>query len=224
MINRANSIKILVVDDHILYREGLRSVLGSQSDIEIIGEATNKDEAISKIRKLKPDVVLLDISLPLVRGLDYIQQIKKNNPEINILILTLQEGESFFFDILKAGSSGYFIKGGSYSELISAIHTVYEGHVFLYHSIANKLLKYYLELHNTGVDSDNYRSLTEREKEILILLAEDNSNREIAHLLNLSPATVQTHRAKIMSKLKLHSRSELTKYAISRGLISLDSQ
>ena len=223
MMNRANIIKVLVVDNHILYREGLRSVLGNQSDIEIIGEATSIDEAISKIKNLKPDVVLLDLSQPVAGGIGYIKQIKKYNPEINILILTFQEGESFFFDILSAGSSGYYIKGGSYSELISAIHTVYEGHVFLYHSIANKLLKHYLERQKTEVDSDRYRDLTGREKEILILLAEDHSNREIAQMLNLSPATVQTHRAKIMSKLKLHSRSELTKYAISRGLITLDT-
>ena len=223
MINRTNTIKILVVDDHILYREGLRSVLANQSDIEIIGEATNINAAISKIKELTPDVVLLDISPPVMRGIDHIKQIKKINPEIKILTITLQEGESFFFDILRAGSSGYYVKGGSYSELISAIHTVYEGHVFLYHSIANKLLKHYLELQNTGVDSGNYSNLTEREKEILILLAEDHSNREIAQMLNLSPATVQTHRAKIMSKLKLHSRSELTKYAISRGFITLDT-
>ena len=222
MVNRVNSIKVLVVDDHILYREGLRSVLGDRSDIELIGEAKNKDEAISKIKELRPDVVLFSISPPSVRGLDHIKQIKKCNPETNILILTLQEGESFFFDILKAGSSGYFIKGGSCSELISAIHTVYEGHVFLYHSIANKLLRYYLEPRNARVNFDNYINLTEREKEILILLAEDHSNREIAKMLNLSPATVQTHRAKIMSKLRLHSRSKLTKYAISRGLINLD--
>ena len=222
-MNRANHIKVLVVDSHILYREGLRSVLGNQSDIEMIGEATNISEASSKIKELKPDVVLLDLSQPYARDLDYIQQIKKHNPEIYILILTLHEGESFFFEILGAGSSGYFIKGGSYSELISAIHTVYEGHVFLYHSIANKLLKYYLESQDPGVGSDRYRNLTEREKEILILLAEDHSNREIAQKLKLSPATVQTHRSKIMSKLNLHSRSELTKYAISRGLITLDT-
>ena len=223
MINRANIIKILVVDDHILYREGLRSVLANQSDVEIIGEAVNIDETISKIKVLKPDIILLDISQPVVRGIDHITRIKKKHPEIKILVLTLQESEVFFFDILKAGSSGYFVKGGSYSELISAIHTVYEGHIFLYHGIANKLLKHYLELQNSGVDSDNYRSLTGREKEILILLAEDHSNREIAQMLNLSPATVQTHRSKIMSKLKLHSRSELTKYAISRGLITLNT-
>lgn len=223
MKNRANTIKVLVIDNHLLYREGLRSVLGNQSDIEIVGEATHLDEAISKIKELRPDVVLLDLSQPAAGGIDYIKQIKKHNPEMNILILTLQEGESFFFDILNAGSSGYYIKGGSYSELISAIHTVYEGHVFLYHSIANKLLKHYLELQKTVADSDRYRDLTGREKEILILLAEDHSNREIAQMLNLSPATVQTHRAKIMSKLKLHSRSELTKYAISRGLITLDT-
>ena len=223
MINRANTIKLFVVDDHVLYREGLRSVLADQSDVEIIGEATNIDETISKIKELKPDIILLDISQPIVRGLDYINQIKKKNPDIKILILTLHDGESFFFDILRAGSSGYYVKGGSYSELISAIHTVYEGHVFLYHTIANKLLKYYLELQNTGVDSKQYFNLTEREKEVLILLADDYSNREIAQKLHLSPATVQTHRSKIMSKLKLHSRSELTKYAISRGLITLDT-
>ena len=215
-------MRILIVDDHAVVREGLRIILETQPDIEIVGEATNGKEASELAEKLSPDIILMDITMPIMNGLDATALIKKNNPQINILILTMHEDDQYFFKILEAGASGYFIKGGSSSELVSAIHAVWDGQVFLYPSMAKKLLSSYLDHVKSGQDKESYGGLTNREREILTLVAEGHNNLEIGTILQLSPATVQTHRANIMSKLNLHSRSELTKYAISRGLISLD--
>lgn len=215
-------MRILIVDDHAVVREGLRIILETQPDIEIVGEATNGKEASELAEKLSPDIILMDITMPIMNGLDATALIKKKNPQINILILTMHEDDQYFFKILEAGASGYFIKGGSSSELVSAIHAVWDGQVFLYPSMAKKLLSSYLDHVKSGQDRERYGGLTNREREILTLVAEGHNNLEIGTILQLSPATVQTHRANIMSKLNLHSRSELTKYAISRGLISLD--
>ncbi len=222
MTNKTSAIRVLIVDDHILIREGLRSVLDNQPNIEIVGEASNGEEAVDKAGELNPDVILMDITMPVMNGLQATTIIKEKYPDINILILTIHEDDRYFFKILEAGASGYFIKGGSSAELISALHTVWEGHIFLYHTMAKRLLRDYLERARTSGDSSDLSSLTKREKEILKLVAEDYSNREIASMLDLSPATVQTHRANIMAKLNLHSRTELTKYAIRRGIIKLD--
>ncbi|MFC2038403.1 response regulator [Chloroflexota bacterium] len=216
-------MRILIVDDHAVVREGLRTLLEAQPDIEVIGEATNGKEAVEKAQALSPDVILMDITMPVMNGLEATTVIKTNNPEIIILILTMHEDDQYFFKILEEGASGYFVKGGSSTELVSALHAVWEGQVFLYPSMAKKLLGNYLERVKSGQDRESYGGLTNREREILTLVAEGHNNMEIGNLLHLSPATVQTHRANIMSKLDLHSRSELTKYAISRGMISLDN-
>ncbi len=215
-------IKLLIVDDHVLIREGIRSLLENQPDIEIIGEATDGKEAIQKTISLKPDIVLMDITMPVMGGLEATVHIKELIPDTKILILSIHEEDHYLSEILKAGASGYFLKGGSSVELISALHTVQEGHVFLYPTMTNKLVGNYLVHLTKGATDRNYSNLTPREKEILKLVAEGHSNRDIASLLYLSPATIQTHRSNIMSKLQVHSRSELTKYAISRGIITLD--
>ena len=216
-------IKIIIVDDHVLVREGIRSLLENQPDIEILDEATNGREAIQKTIELKPDIVLMDITMPEMGGIEATIAIKEVVPETKILVLSVHEEDHYLSEILKAGASGYFIKGGSSSELISALHSVQEGHVFLYPTMTKKLVGDYLIQLNKGVNERNYNNLTPREKEILKLIAEGYSNQEIASDLFLSPATIQTHRSNIMSKLQVHSRSELTKYAISRGIITLDN-
>ena len=216
-------MRILIADDHVLVREGLRALLEAQHDIEVIGEATNGEEAITKTMELKPDIVLMDITMPVMNGLDATGKIKQANPDVKILILTMHEGDEYFFKILEAGASGYFVKGGSSSELISALQAVWRGDVFLYPTMAKKLLGDYLKRVKSGQDRDSYDGLTNREREILKLVAEGYNNQEIASQLFLSPATVQTHRSNIMAKLKLHSRTDLTKYAIKHGLISLDT-
>jgi len=203
-------------------REGLRALLESHEGIEVIGEATNGQEAIDQVDALKPDIVLMDISMPVMNGLEATRAIKKANPDVKILILTMHEGEAYFFNILEAGASGYFIKGGSASDLVTALQVVHNGNVFLYPSMAKKLLVDYLQRADGGVDKENLNGLTPREQEVLKLVAEGYNNQEIGTQLSLSPATVQTHRSNIMGKLNLHRRTELTKYAIKRGLISLD--
>jgi len=223
LISRDIKIKIIIVDDHVLIREGIRSLLEYQPDIEILDEATNGREAIQKTIELRPDIVLMDITMPQMGGIEATIAIKEAVPDTKILVLSVHEEDHYLSEILKAGASGYFIKGGSSSELISALHTVQEGHVFLYPTMTKKLVGNYLVQLNNGLNDQNYSNLTPREKEILKLVAEGHSNQDIATRLFLSPATIQTHRSNIMSKLQLHSRSELTKYAISRGIITLDN-
>jgi len=216
-------IRVLIADDHVIVREGLRTLLEAQPDIEVVGEATSGEEAVSKAKAIKPDIVLMDISMPGMNGLEATRQIREHSPEVKILALTMHEGDEYFFKILEAGASGYFIKGGSSSELISALQAVWQGHVFLYPTMATKLVSDYMQRVRSGQAKESYDGLTNREREILKLIAEGYSNQEIAKRLVLSPSTVQTHRANIMSKLQLHSRTELVKYAIQHGFITLDT-
>ena len=215
-------MRVLIADDHEIMREGLKALLGSHDDIEVVGEAVNGQEAVDQVARLQPDLVLMDISMPVMNGLDATRFIKKADPDVKILILTMHEGDAYFFNILEAGASGYFIKGGSSSELISALQAVARGDVFLYPTMAKKLLVDYLQQAKTGLYKENLDGLTAREQEVLKLVAEGYSNQEIGARLFLSPATVQTHRSNIMAKLNLHRRTDLTKYAIKHGLISLD--
>jgi two-component system response regulator NreC len=216
-------IRVLIADDHVIVREGLRTLLEAQPDIEVVGEAASGEEAVSKAKALGPDIVLMDISMPGMNGLEATRQIREDSPEVKILALTMHEGDEYFFKILEAGASGYFIKGGSSSELISALQAVQQGHVFLYPTMASKLVRDYMQRVRSGQAKESYDGLTNREREILRLIAEGYSNQEIAERLVLSPSTVQTHRANIMSKLQLHSRTELVKYAIQHGFITLDT-
>ncbi len=218
-----SQIRVLIVDDHVIVREGIRALLEVQPDIEVVAEATNGEEAVSKTKEIQPDIVLMDITMPGMNGLEATHQIKQHSPDVKILVLTMHESDDYFFKILEAGASGYFVKGGSSSELISALRAVWHGDVFIYPTMAKKLLRDYLQLVKTGQDEESYDGLTNREREVLTLIAEGHTNQEIADLIVLSVATVQTHRARIMAKLGLHSRTELIKYAIRRGFITLDT-
>lgn len=216
-------MRILIADDHILVREGLHTLLDALPDIEIIGEAANGQEAVEQAEELAPDIVLMDITMPVMSGLDATRRIKRKHPEIKVLVLTMHDSDEYFFSMLDAGASGYFIKGGSSGELASALRSVMKGDVFLYPSMAKTLVKDYLSRLKVDKSKDDSDGLTKREREILQLIAEGNSNQEIAESLVLSAATVQTHRANIMAKLGLHSRTELIKYALKRGFITLDT-
>jgi two-component system response regulator NreC len=223
MSQMSDKIRVLIVDDHVIVREGLRSLLEAQPDIKVAGEATDGKEAVSKTREIQPDIVLMDITMPGMSGLEATRQIRRQSPDAKILALTMHEGDEYFFKILEAGASGYFIKGGTSSELISALRAVHQGDVFIYPTMAKKLLNDYLQRVGAGQDKKSYDGLTNREREILKLIAEGHANQDIAELLVLSITTVQTHRANIMGKLRLHSRTELTKYAIRHGFITLDT-
>ena len=217
------NLRILITDDHAIVREGLKAVLGGHADIEVIGEAANGEEAVNKTVELKPDIVLMDITMPGMNGLEATRRIKKQNPEARILVLTMHEEDDYFYRILEAGASGYFIKGGSFTELVTAVRAVGNGDVFIYPTMAKKLLSNYLEGVKSGQEIEGYKKLTEREKEILKLVAEGRTNQEIAELLFISPTTVQTHRSHMMAKLSLHNRSDLIRYAIRHGFVTLDT-
>ncbi len=216
-------MRVLIADDHAIVREGLRTILEAQPDIEVVGEATDGEEAVNKTKEIQPDIVLMDITMPRMNGMEATRQIRQQSPDVKILVLTMHESDEYFFKMLDAGAGGYFIKGGSSSELISALRAIWQGDVFLYPTMAKKLLSDYLQRVRAGQDKENYGGLTLREREVLKLIAEGHTNLEIAGLLVISVATVQTHRAHIMAKLGLRSRTELIKYAIRQGYITLDT-
>ena len=215
-------IRVLIVDDHSLIRAGLKALLGGDPDMEVIGEASNGMEAVSRASELKPDVVLMDVSMPGKDGLEATTELRKILPEVKVLALTMHESEEYFFPMLQAGASGYVLKDTEPAELLSAIREVYQGNVYLSPLVSKFLLSGYLRASEKRQEEDKYADLTEREKEALRLAAQGKTNREMADELCLSVRTVEKHRASMMAKLQLRNRTELIKYALSRGLIEED--
>jgi DNA-binding NarL/FixJ family response regulator len=213
-------IKILVVDDHAVMRDGIRALLGLNDDIEVVGEASEGKEAVEKAEELMPDVVIMDIAMPGMDGLEATRRIRKKNSKIKVLVLTQHDNKEYILSVIKAGASGYVPKRALGSELVSAIRAVQQGHSFLYPSAAAALIEDYLQ---QAGEEDPYDQLTAREREILKLIAEGHTSRKIADMLFLSQKTILGHRAKIMEKLNIHNRTELIKYAMRKGLVSLDT-
>ena len=212
-------IQLLLVDDHAVVRMGMKLLFANEEDIEILGEAGSAREAIEAAGRLKPDVILMDIGLPDLSGIDATREIKKYYPAIHVVALTIHEDQEYFFRMLEAGASGYVPKRAAPEELLTAIRTAAHGEVYLYPSMAKLLVKDYLgqgRAENSPAPADE---LTEREHEVLTYLAQGSSNAEIAEALVISPKTVERHRENIMRKLNLHSRSELVRYAIRKGII-----
>lgn len=216
-----SKIRIFLADDHQVVREGIRLLLEKVPDLEVIGEADDGGEAVAKISQLVPDIVLMDITMPGLNGLEATRQIKQKHPSIKVLILTMHETGQYLSEILEVGASGYMVKTTTSRELISAIRTVHRGDVYLYPSIARMLVGDYLQRVKSGEEKTSYNGLTPREIEILRYIAEDRQNREIAQLLGISVRTVQAHRVNLMEKLGAHDRTQLVKYAIRKGIISL---
>ncbi len=213
-------IRVLIADDHTLFRESLRSLLKMAENIEVVGEAGDGVEAVSKAIQLKPDVVLMDIAMPNVNGLQATRQIKREVPSVKVLVLTMYETEQYILEMLRCGASGYILKRASTRDLIPAIQAVSQGEVYLYPSVTKKVLDRYLEQIKTGEKAYDRERLTERELDIISLIAEGKTNREIAKFLSISIHTVQTHRLNLMKKLDIHNRTELVRYAIREGLIA----
>lgn len=217
-----NKIRVLLAEDHAIVCKGLRSLLEGKAEIEVVGEARDGREAIEKIQQLLPDVVLMDIVMPVLNGLEATRQIKKQLPEVKVLILSMYTNEEYIFHTLQAGASGYVVKQASPAELVSAIHAVSRGESFLSSPISKKVINGYIQQANAINKKNNYDRLTTREREILQLVAEGYSTREIAKLLYISVKTVETHRTNLMYKLDIHNTVKLTKYAICKGMISID--
>ena len=213
------TIRLLLVDDHAVVRSGLKMLLDSESDVEIVGEAGTAAEALEVAAQVQPDVILMDIGLPDKSGIEATREIKKRFEKMSIVALTIHEDEEYFFKMLEAGASGYVPKRAAPEELLNAIRAAAIGEVYLYPSLAKLLVKDYLSQERPAEEKSNLDGLTEREHEILTYLAEGQSNEEISKSLVISPKTVERHRDNIMHKLNLHSRSELVRYAIRKGII-----
>lgn len=212
------TIRLLLVDDHAVVRSGLKMLLENERGVEIIGEASSAAEAIEAAMRLKPNVILMDIGLPDLSGIDATREIKKRVSDVSIVALTIHEDEEYFFKMLEAGASGYVPKRAAPEELLTAIRAAGTGQVYLYPSLAKLLVRDFLEGGRAGAEQTS-SDLTDREQEVLTYLAEGASNDEIAASLVISPKTVARHRENIMRKLNLHSRSELVRYAIRKGII-----
>jgi two-component system response regulator NreC len=198
-------------------------LLNAQGDIEVVGEAGDGDEALRLVESLEPDVVLMDLAMPNLNGLEATARIKHAHPEVHVLALTMHDNEEYFFQLLRAGGSGYLLKKAAPVELVSAIRSVTQGSAYLYPSIARTLIDDYLRRVERGEEKTSYGGLTDREREVLRLFAEGLSNQQVAERLYLSVKTVQRHRENIMDKLDLHNRAQLISYAVRKGLIDLDA-
>jgi len=213
-------IRVLLADDHTLFRNGIRALLEDEQDFVIVGDAEDGREAVRLADQLKPHLVLMDIAMPLLNGLEATRQIKREHPEINVLVLTMYDHEEYFREMLQVGASGYIIKRAAATELVAAIRAVFNGESVLSPAITRLLLDDYLS-HNAHEQENDPNSLTSREREVLQLIAEGKTSREIAEILHLSVKTVQSHRTSLMQKLDLHDRGDLIKYAIQKKIIEL---
>ena len=218
----SDQIRLLLADDHAVVRSGLRMLLQAQPDMIIVGEAETGQEAIHRVAELSPDVVLMDIEMPGMNGIEATRRIKANAPAAAVLALTMYEDDQYFFEMLRAGASGYVPKRAAPDELVSAIRAVSRGEVFLYPSLAGRLVQDYLRRGPAGEGEPPGDELTPREQEVLTLIAQGFSNNEIAGQLVISAKTVDRHRENIMRKLNLHNRVDLVKYALRKGLIGLE--
>ena len=199
-------------------------LLSETDGIEVVGEAENGLEAVQKVQQLKPDIVLMDIGMPVMNGMDATRQIRQRTKDVKVLMLTVHDNEEYLFQAFQAGASGYLLKSAAGSELMTAIDVVSRGEYFLYSSITKTVVENYLEKPRAGHEASapGYDSLTEREREVLQLVAGGYSCREIAETLFISIKTVETHKAHIMVKLNLHKRNELVRYAIHKGILRVD--
>ena len=212
-------IRVLVTDDHAMVRDGICALLALTGDIEAIGIAANGREALDMVRELMPDVVLMDIAMPIMDGLEATRRIHKEFPKVKILALTQYDERAYVFPVIEAGASGFISKTAASSELVAGIRSVHRGDSFLSPSVARFLVEDYQQIASMKGSQDPYEQLTNREREVLKLAAEGHTAQEIAAMLVLSPKTVERHRTNLMSKLDIHNRTELVKFALRKGII-----
>ncbi|MDQ7839936.1 MAG: response regulator transcription factor [bacterium] len=214
------TIRLIVADDHAIVREGIKRLLQAEPDIEVVGEAGDGVAAVELAQSLKPDVVCLDVSMPRMNGVEATRRIKASLPDVGVVILTMHEDEDYVFELVKAGASGYVLKRASARDLVDAVHAVVGGHTFLHPMIARRLVSDHETSTNRDEERRRFDGLTEREREVVCLIADGLTNKEIAERLHISVKTVETHRTHIMEKLDLHDRAHLVRYAVRKGLVT----
>jgi two-component system, NarL family, response regulator NreC len=213
-------LRILLADDHIVMRTGLRALLERQPNLEVVGESENGRETVALAASLKPDVVVMDVGMPVLNGIEATQTIVTQNPTVAVVILSMHADESYVMRALKAGARGYLLKDSAAADLIGAIQAISQGKSFFSPKVSRILAEDYVRVLKQKGAVDTYDLLTTREREILQLLAEGKTNKEVATALNISPYTVETHRGHILQKVNLHNSAELVLYAVRKGIIS----
>jgi DNA-binding NarL/FixJ family response regulator len=214
-------IRVLVVDDHTIVRDGICALLSLAGDIEVVGEATNGSEALKKVGELNPDVVLMDIAMPIMGGLEATRRINKEFPRTRVLVLTQYDDKEYFFPVIESGASGFISKAAASSELTTGIRSVFRGDSYLSPPVTRFLVENYQHTAGERAGRDPYNQLTGREREVLKLLAEGHNTQEIAEMLVITPKTVEGHKTNLMAKLGVHNRVELVKYALRKGIINI---
>ncbi|MBA7617485.1 Oxygen regulatory protein NreC [subsurface metagenome] len=214
-------IRVLIVDDHTLVRDGIRALLSLIADIEVVGEAANGREAIERVKELLPDVVLMDLAMPVMSGLEATRRIRKEFPKTRVLAITQYDDSEYVIPIIEAGACGYVTKMVAFSELASAIQAAYRGDSFLSPTAAAALVEEYQQKTGAEGEKDPYQQLTGREREVLKLLVEGHTAREIADMLVVSPKTVEWYKASLMNKLNIHNKTDLIKFALRKRIITL---
>ena len=214
-------IRVLIVDDHTLVRDGIRALLALSADIEVVGEAANGRDAVEKVRELAPDVVLMDLAMPVMGGLEATRRISREYPGTKVLALTQYDDSEYVLPVIAAGARGFITKMAAFSELAAAIQAVYQGHSYLSPPAAAALVEECQQKGSVGVGRDPYEQLTDREREVFKLVAEGYTTREIADMLVVSPKTVEWYKTSLMNKLNIHNRTDLIKYAIRKAVITL---
>jgi DNA-binding NarL/FixJ family response regulator len=213
------SHRIIIAEDHTILREGLKALLSAEPDLHVVGEAEDGRDAIRLVERMKPDIILMDLSMPKMHGTEAIREIRKRSPQTKILVLTVHRNEEYIFATFKAGAAGYVVKDASYVELATAIRAVLQGKQYISPSISASVIRKFVEGDKSADFETLCGTLTPREREVLKLIAEGYRNKQIADMLCISVKTAEKHRAQVMKKLDLHTVSALTAYAIQRGLI-----
>lgn len=215
--------KILIADDHALVREGIAAFLKLCDDVDVVGEASDGIEALEKVAKCRPDIVIMDVNMPKLGGLEATIEIKKMHPDIKVLVLTQYEDREYISRFLRAGVSGYLLKKAVGSDLITALKAIGRGELYLYSSITTEVVAGYLSGDSPTPSEDPYEKLSDREKQVLKLIAEGYTHKEIADMLSISVKTVIAHQTNISEKLDIHARTGLIKFAIQKGIIKIDA-
>ena len=218
------TIKIFLADDHTIVRQGLAKLLEAEPNFEVIGEAEDGREAVNRVQKLLPDVVIMDIAMPLLNGIEATRQIKKMLPQIKIIILSMHSHDRYISELIGLGASGYLLKDATGAEIVKAVAAAMKGDVYLSPSISRRVIDDYLTLKKTSSQEDLYTKLSNREREVFQMIAEGHSTKKIADILCVSPSTVKTHRANIMEKLQLDNISRLIQFAIRLGIVDVQSE
>jgi two-component system response regulator NreC len=217
-------IKIFLADDHTIVRQGLAKLLEAEPNIKVVGEAQDGREAVNKVQRLNPDIVIMDIAMPLLNGIEATRQIKKILPQTKIIILSMHSHDRYISELINLGASGYLLKDSTGGEIVKAVSAAMKGDVYLSPSISRRVVEDYLSLKKTSSREDLYAKLSNREREVFQMIAEGHSTRKISDILCVSPSTVKTHRANIMEKLKLKNISQLIQFAIRLGIVDVQNQ